>query len=80
MRQQQLLSIAGKTSLLQNQLDDVLLYNIMPHFLDPELIFPKRLGLMHSNILVLEYYDLTRDKFKKHQMHFQAGGDAKTIV
>ena len=42
----------------------------MPHYLDPEQIFPKRLGLMHGNTLVLEYYDLSRDRFKKHLIEF----------
>lgn len=35
---------------------------------------------MHGNTLVLEYYDLTKDKFKKHLMPFEVGTEPKTIV
>jgi hypothetical protein len=35
---------------------------------------------MHGNTLVLEYYDLTKDKFRKHLMQFEVGSDPKLIV
>lgn len=52
----------------------------MPQLLDTEQVFPKRLGIMHGNTLVLEYYHLQKDKFKKHAMPFETGKDPKLIV
>ena len=43
----------------------------MPSYINPEQIFPKRLGVMNGNTLVLEYYNLAKDKFKKHLMPFE---------
>ena len=40
--------------------------------LDSESIYPKRLGLMKGNILVLEYYNIAIDKFKKHPIPFDS--------
>ena len=35
--------------------------------IDPDKIYPKRLGTyQNGNALVLEYYNLASDKFKKH--------------
>ena len=52
----------------------------MPHFLDPEQVFPKRMGIMHGKVLVLEYYDLARDKFKKHLIEFDSSEEPKNNV
>lgn len=49
-------------------------------YLNAEGIFPKRLGIMNGSTLVLEYYNLAKDKFKKHQIPFNVGSDPKTIV
>jgi hypothetical protein len=47
--------------------------------INADVIFPKRLGIMNGSTLVLEYYNLAKDKFKKHQIPFN-GSDSKTIV
>ncbi len=52
----------------------------MPQYLDPDQIFPKRLGLMNGNTLVLEYYHLGKDKFKKHLIPYEITKEAKTII
>jgi hypothetical protein len=52
----------------------------MPHYLNPECIFPKRLGLMHGNTLIVEYYDLTRDKFKRHPIPYDPHADIKAVI
>lgn len=45
--------------------------------IDPEKIYPKRLGTYQGgNALVLEYYNLASDKFKKHVIPLDRG---KTI-
>lgn len=45
--------------------------------IDPDKIFPKRLGTYQGgNALVLEYYNLASDKFKKHVIPLDRG---KTI-
>lgn len=49
-------------------------------FLNPENIFPKRIGLMQGHTLVLEYYDLSRDKFKRHPMPYDPSLDTKTAI
>jgi hypothetical protein len=52
----------------------------MTSFIDSEKIFPKRLGIMKGNILVLEYYNLAKDKFKKHQIPFDPNSDSKIMI
>lgn len=52
----------------------------MPQYLNPENIFPKRLGIMHGNTLVVEYYDLSRDKFKRHAIPYDPTAEVKTIL
>lgn len=52
----------------------------MTHYLDPDQIFPKRLGLMNGNTLVLEYYHLGKDKFKKHLIPYEVTKEAKIVV
>jgi hypothetical protein len=52
----------------------------MPKYLNPESIFPKRLGLMQGNTLVVEYYDLSSDKFKRHPIPYDPASDIKTIL
>ena len=43
-------------------------------------IYPKRLGLMKGNILVLEYYNIANDKFKKHPIPFNPLNDPKETI
>lgn len=38
--------------------------------LDSENIYPKRLGVMNGNQIILEYYNFAIDKFKKHAIPF----------
>jgi hypothetical protein len=38
------------------------------------------MGLMNGNTLVLEYYHLGKDKFKKHLIPYDVSKDPKTIV
>lgn len=52
----------------------------MPQYLNPENIFPKRLGLMYGNTLVLEYYDVGRDKFKRHPIPYDPSADPKALI
>jgi hypothetical protein len=52
----------------------------MPQYLDSENIFPKRLGVMNGNTLVIEYYELTRDKFKKHAISYNPQEEVKSII
>ena len=35
---------------------------------------------MNGNTIVIEYYDLTRDKFKKHPIPYNPQEEAKSIV
>jgi hypothetical protein len=49
--------------------------------IDPEKIFPKRLGnYQNGNALVLEYYNLATDKFKKHVIALDRGKSVKENV
>lgn len=49
-------------------------------YLDPENVFPKRLGLMNGNTLVIEYYNLAKDKFKKHPIPFDPSADPQAVI
>jgi hypothetical protein len=49
-------------------------------YLNADSIFPKRLGIMNGSILVLEYYNLAKDKFKKHSIPFNSSSDSKSII
>lgn len=42
----------------------------MKNYTSPQNIYPKRLGLYQGNYLVVEYYNLQQDKFKKHLIQF----------
>lgn len=52
----------------------------MPHYIDPNNIFPKRMGIMNGNTIVIEYYDLGRDKFKKHPIPYNPLDEVKLTV
>ena len=44
----------------------------MSVFSNSDQVYPKRLGIYKDNYLVLEYYHLTEDKFKKRLIPFDA--------
>jgi hypothetical protein len=52
----------------------------MPHYIDPNNIFPKRMGIMNGNTLIIEYYDVSRDKFKKHPIPYNPLDEVKLTV
>jgi hypothetical protein len=41
----------------------------MPYLIDPEQIYPRRLGL-YRGALVVEYYNIDKDTIKKHLIQF----------
>lgn len=46
-----------------------------------DTIYPKRIGIAKGrDALVIEYYSLAKDCFKKHAIPFNSSRDAKTIV
>lgn len=46
--------------------------------IDPDKIYPKRLGTyQNGNALVLEYYNLALDKFRKHVIPLDRGRSVK---
>ena len=51
----------------------------MPTLIDPEQIYPKRMG-MYRGALVIEYYYLERDCFKKHLIPFDGSENPNKIV
>ena len=49
--------------------------------INPDNIYPKRLGTYQGgNALVLEYYNLTTDKFKKHMIPLDRSKSIKENV
>ena len=42
----------------------------MPKWLNPEHIYPMKLGIYRNSALVIQYYILSEDKFKKHLIPF----------
>lgn len=49
-------------------------------YVSADSIYPKRLGIINGNTLVIEYYNLAKDKFKKHAIPFNSTSDPKSIV
>lgn len=52
--------------------------NMSSKHINPDNIYPKRLGTyQNGNALVLEYYNLGTDKFKKHVIPLDRGKSIK---
>ena len=52
----------------------------MPTLIDPDQIYPKRMGIYRSNSLVIEYYNMEKDCFKKHLIPFDPSESSKKNV
>lgn len=51
----------------------------MPSLIDPEHIYPRRIGLYRGGI-VLEYYNLEKDCFKKHVIPYDSSDSSDKII
>ena len=49
----------------------------MPTLINPEHIYPRRLGIYRFNSLVIEYYNFEKDVIKKHVIPFDPEESAK---
>lgn len=47
--------------------------------IDPDKIYPKRIGI-HRGAIVLEYYNLEADKFKKHLIPLERSSTSQKNV
>lgn len=52
----------------------------MPTLIDPENIYPRKLGLYRESNLVLEYYNFETDKIKRHVIPFSISESASKNV
>ena len=49
----------------------------MPTLINPEHIYPRRLGIYNYSSLVIEYYNFEKDVIKKHLIPFNPSESAK---